>query len=120
MKPAARGSGERFRLTASANGIEIRNVTLQELTSLAYGVARFSVRGDHFQMVEGGRDWLTATRYDLRITGHVLEPERFDPYALRQPVTRMLAEEHGLEIYLNGACKPPCGTYRVPMPDEPL
>lgn len=120
MKPAAPGLGERFRLIASADGIELRNVTLQELTSLAYGVARFSVRGDHFQMEEGGRDWLTATRYDLRIAGHILEPERFDPYALRQPVTRMLAEEHGLEIYLNGECKPPCGTYRVPMPDEPL
>lgn len=120
MRPAAPGMGDRFRLIATSEGVEIRNVTLQQLTSLAYGVDRFAVRGDHFQAEEVGRDWLTAARYDVRIVGHIRQPERFDPYAIRQPVTRMLAEQHGLEIYLNGSCIAPCGTYRVPMPDEPL
>ena len=55
-------------------------------------------------------------RYDVRVTRPVVEPEEFDPFALRARITRMLAERHGLEIYVNSKCQPPCGKYGVPMP----
>ena len=117
MKPAAPGMGQRTRISAHANGIFIRNATIQELAALAYGVNRFFVRGDHFYEA-GEQDWLIDARYDMRIDGEVHDPERFDTYALRVPVTRMLAQKHGLEIYVNSACQPPCGRYGVPIPPD--
>ncbi len=78
---------------------------------------RFFVRGDHFKE-EDERDWLIDARYDMRIDGKVHDPDRFDTYALRVPVTRMLAQNHGLEIYVNNACQPPCGRYGVAIPEE--
>lgn len=117
MKPAAPGMGQRVRVTAAADGVYIRNATIQDLAALAYGVNRFFVRGDHFYE-EGERDWLIDARYDMRIDGKVHDPDRFDTYALRVPVTRMLAQNHGLEIYVNNACQPPCGRYGVAIPEE--
>jgi len=117
MKPAAPGMGQRTRISAYANGIFIRNATIQDLAAYAYGVNRFFVRGDHFYE-EGERDWLIDARYDMRITGEVHDPDRFDTYALRVPVTRMLAQRHGLEIYVNNACQPPCGRYGVAIPED--
>ena len=71
---------------------------------------------------DGGRQnyWLLSPRYDVRVTAPVREPDRFDPYALRQIVTRMITERFGSEIHMNGKCQPPCGRYGVPLANEPL
>jgi hypothetical protein len=118
MKPAAPGMGQRVQVSARPGGVFIRNATIQDLAALAYGVNRFYVRGDHFHE-EGERDWLIDARYDIHITGRIGDADRFDTYALRVPVTRMLAQRHGLEIYVNDACQPPCGRYAVAIPEEP-
>lgn len=118
MKPAAPGMGQRVQVSARPGGVFIRNATIQDLAALAYGVNRFFVRGDHFYE-QGERDWLIDARYDIRIDGRIHDADRFDTYALRVPVTRMLAQRHGLEIYVNNACQPPCGRYGVAIPEEP-
>ncbi len=119
MTPAAPGMGTRYRVDADPDGVFIRNVTIQELAGIAYGVTRYYVRGDHFYE-EGAQDWFIVPRYDVRVTGRVIDPERFDPLALRARITRMLAERHGLEIYVDSKCQPPCGKYGVAMPADPL
>ena len=119
MTPAESGMGTRHRVDADAGGVLIRNVTIQELAGIAYGVTRYYVRGDHFYE-EGEQDWLIVPRYDVRVRGRVFEPDKFDPFALRARITRLLAERHGLEIYVDSKCQPPCGKYGVPMPADPL
>jgi hypothetical protein len=119
MKPAVPGMGRRFRIDADSRGVFIRNVTIQELAGIAYGATRYYVRGDHWQN-EGEEDWFIVPRYDVQVSGRIVEPEAFDPYALRARITRMLAERHGLEIYVDSKCQPPCGKYAVPMPADPL
>lgn len=122
MKVAAPGMGTRTRVIADPHGVLVRNANLMDLVSLAYGVSVFSVFGD--QMVEGedGEQhyWLLTPRYDVRVTAPVREPENFEPYALRQTVTRLIAERFGSEIHMNGECQPPCGRYGVPLADAPL
>jgi D-alanyl-D-alanine carboxypeptidase len=110
LRPATRGTGSRFRVISDARGVTIRNATLQEIGGVAYGISAFLVRGRHF-IVAGEEDWFTGSRYDVRITGPVIEPEDFDTYALRQPLTRALATQFGLEIYLGDKCQPPCGRW---------
>jgi hypothetical protein len=110
IKPAAPGMGSRYRVIADDRGVTIRNATLQEIGGLAYGVSVYLVRGQHF-VKEGEEDWLTGSRHDVRIDGPVIEPEHFDTYALRQPLTKTLATRYGLEIYRNGECMPPCGRW---------
>jgi hypothetical protein len=117
MKPAAPGMGARVRVSADEHGVYIRNATIRDLAALAYGVNRFFVRGDHFYE-SGETDWLIDARYDIAIPGNIREPNYFDTYALRRPVTRMLAQRHGLEIYVNSECQPPCGRYGVAMPEK--
>lgn len=119
MTAAAPGMGTRYRVDADHDGVFIRNVTIQELAGIAYGVTRYYVRGDHFYEA-GEQDWFIVPRYDVRVTGRVIDPERFDPLALRARITRMLAERHGLEIYVDSKCQPPCGKYGVAMPADPL
>ena len=49
MTPAAPGMGTRwYRVDADHDGVSVRNVTIQELAGIAYGVTRYYVRGDHF------------------------------------------------------------------------
>ena len=119
MTPAESGMGTRHRVDAEAGGVLIRNVTIQELAGIAYGVTRYYVRGEHFYE-EGEQDWLIVPRYDVQVSGRVSEPEEFDPFSLRARITRLLAERHGLEIYVDSKCQPPCGKYGVPMPADPL
>ena len=119
LTAAAPGMGTRYRVTADLNGVLIRNANVRELVALAYGLNSYYVRGDHFYEA-GEQDWLLIPRYDVRVVGTVREPERFDTYALRQTVTKLLADRFGLEIYLNDACQPPCGKYGVAMRPEPL
>ena len=123
MKVAAPGMGTRARVIADDQGVLVRNASLMDLVSLVYGVSKFSVFGD--QMVSSDDAgvqsyWLLTPRYDVRVTAPLREPEDFDPYALRQVVTRLIAERFGSEIHMNGKCQPPCGRYGVPLADDPL
>lgn len=120
LRPARPGMGSRFFVNVDDHGVRIRNATLQELAGLAYGVSRFMVRGRHFQE-HAGRDWMLDYRYDVQIAGSIVEPDTFDTYALRQPITRELAKNMGLEIYVNSTCQPPCGKWgdRVLVEIEP-
>ena len=117
MKPAAPGMGRRARLTARHDGVFIRNASIQELAGFAYGVNSTLVWGDHF-IQKGELDWLVDARYDVRIAGRIVDPDRFDSYALRVPITRALAQKHGIELYVDDKCQPPCGRYDVAIPDD--
>jgi CubicO group peptidase (beta-lactamase class C family) len=121
MRPAAPGMGSRVRVSADTDGVTIRNVTLQELGALAYGITRYAVYSSHF-IEEGEVDWLTGERYDVRVSGRVIEPDEFDAYALREAITRKLAIDLGLEIYQGKKCQPPCGkwgSYVLPATARP-
>ena len=123
MNVAAPGMGTRTRVIADEHGVLVRNASLMDLVSLVYGVSQFSVFGDQFVSTEDGGEqsfWLLTPRYDVRVTAPVREPEDFDPYALRQIVTRLIAERFGSEIHMNGKCQPPCGRYGVPLAEDPL
>jgi len=120
---AGPGMGERSRVLADAEGVLIRNANVRDLLAIVYGVSQGSVTVD--QMVSSGaagpsQFWLLAPRYDVRVNGPVREPERFEPYALHQVITRMLAERFSIEVHVNGKCAPPCGRYRVPLSESPL
>jgi len=117
--PAAPGMGQRVRVTAAPGGVLVRNASIQDLTALSYGVTLGYVWSDHFTE-RGGEDWFTNARYDVRISGRIHDPERFDTYALRIPVTRVLAERYRLEIYVDDRCQPPCGRYGVTIPEDSL
>lgn len=110
IAPAAPGMSSRMRVTVDGGGVTIRNATLQEIGAVAYGVTRFAVYGSHF-FVEGQEDWLTGSRYDMRISGRVIKPDELDTSALHRPITHFLATRFGVEIYLNGKCQPPCGKW---------
>jgi hypothetical protein len=122
MKPAPSGMGSRFRVEANAHGVSIRNASIHDLVAIAYGVNRYSVVSPQM-MVQGdtaSRSWVHWPRYDVRVEAAVPKPHDFEPYALRQSLTRLLSERFGLEIYLNGDCQPPCGNYHLALADEPL
>jgi hypothetical protein len=110
LRPAKPGLGSRYFVVVDSAGVSIRNITLRELTAMAYGVNRFFVRGKHFREA-GEEDWLVDSRYDVTIKAPVREPERFDTYALRPAITRELARNYGLEIYVNSECQAPCGKW---------
>jgi hypothetical protein len=118
IRPAAPGMGSRARLRADANGAHIRNATIQQLTGIAYGVRVGVVWGAHRADPDDvANDWFIGTRYDVDIAGRIREPEKFDGYALRVPITRALGDKWGLQIFQNSACQPPCGAYGVPIPE---
>ena len=110
LRPAKPGLGSRYFVNVDERGVVIRNITVRELTAMAYGVNRFFVRGKHFRE-EDDVDWLVDSRHDVRIDGPVIEPDRFDTYALRHAITRELAKTFGLEIYVNSECQKPCGKW---------
>jgi len=122
MHEAAPGMGLRWRIEATADGILIRNISIQDLVALSYGVNHYAVWGNQMMNADDpdARPWLVDPRYDLRISAHLSEPKEFDAYALRPRLTRYLAERFGYEIYINNRCQPPCGNYGVPMPDDPI
>jgi hypothetical protein len=122
MIQAAPGMGLRWRIDVSGDGILLRNISVQDLVALAYGVNHYAVWGNQMMYEEDptSRPWLVDPRYDLRIDAHIVEPADFDAYALRPRLTKYLAERFGYEIYINGRCQPPCGNYGVAMPDESI
>lgn len=120
MTEATPGMGTRSRIEATAGGILIRNITVQDLVALAYGVNHYAVWGNQMMNEDDpdSRPWLVDPHYDLRISAHITEPAEFDAYALRPRLTKYLAQRFGYEIYINGRCQPPCGNYGVAMPDS--
>jgi hypothetical protein len=122
IRPSATGMGTRYRIDADAHGVSIRNANIHDLVAIVYGVKRHAVITPQM-MVQGesaSRSWLHWPRYDVRVEAAVPAPREFEPYALRQGLTKLLAEQFGLEIYVNGDCQPPCGNYRVALADDPL
>jgi hypothetical protein len=122
IRPSASGMGTRFRIDADAHGVTIRNANIHDLVAIVYGVKRHAVITPQM-MVQGesaARSWLHWPRYDVRVEAAVPDPRDFEPYALRQGLTKLLAVEFGLEIYVNGDCQPPCGNYHVAMAEDPL
>jgi hypothetical protein len=123
MKPAAPGMGQRARLIANQNGVLIRNTNIRDLVALVYGINHYAVWADQLVDAYSGErldSWLTTPRYDVVVRAKIREPEEFDAYALRQRVTKLLAEEHALTINLNSECQPPCGRYGLPLTEAPL
>lgn len=121
MIEAEPGMGARWRIDTNADGILIRNVNLQELVALAHGVSHYSVWAGQMSTLADdpdARSWLVSPRYDLRIRARIFEPHAFDAYALRGRITQYLAERFGFELYINGECQAPCGTYGLPMPED--
>jgi hypothetical protein len=122
IKPSAAGMGTRYRIDADAHGVSIRNANIHDLVAIVYGVKRHAVITPQM-MVQGesaAHSWLHWPRYDVRVEAPVPDPRDFEPYALRQGLTKLLAEQFGLEIYVNGDCQPPCGNYHVALAKEPL
>src|SRR5688572_2128816 len=123
MKPAAPGMGLRVRVIANENGVLIRNTNIRDLVALVYGINHYAVWADQLVDAYTGEridSWLTTPRYDIVVRARIRSPEEFDAYALRQRVTRLLAEEHALTINLNSQCQPPCGRYGLPLAEAPL
>jgi len=122
MAPAAPGMGTRYRIDADAHGVSVRNASIHDLVAIVYGVNRYSVISPQMMsgMESASRSWMHSPRYDIRVQAAVPDARDFDPYALRQNLTKTLSEQFGLEIYVNGDCQPPCGNYHLAMADEPL
>ena len=122
MIQAVPGMGLRWRIDARADGVLLRNISIQDLVALAYGVNHYAVWGNQMMNEDDptSKPWLVDPRYDLRISAPLVDPADFDAYALRPRLTKYLAERFGYEIYVNGRCQPPCGSYGVAMPDNLL
>jgi len=123
MTEAAPGMGERYRVVADVNGVLIRNANLIDIVAIVYAIHRSAVWTEYRASpdpVAQRNFWMIWPRYDVRVIAPVRDPGAFDPYSLRQPVTKLLAERFGLEINLDNKCQPPCGNYGVAMSPEPL
>ena len=120
MTKAAPGMGARHRVDADDRGVFIRNVSIQDLVAIAYGIGHFAVNNPQMISLDDPepQSWIAWPRYDVRVSAAVPKPEEFDPHALRQSVTRYLAERFGLELYLNGKCQPPCGRHGLPQLED--
>jgi hypothetical protein len=120
LNEAAPGMGRRSRIDVRPDGVLIRNINVQDLVALAYGVNHYAVWGNQMMYEDDpdAKSWLVDSHYDLRIRARIAAPEDFDPYALRPRITQFLADRFGFEIYINGKCQPPCGAYNVPVPEE--
>lgn len=117
IQVANTGQGARWRLRAHPAGVTLRNVTVQELIAIAYGVSSAAVMGNQAVSSDSPDPydyWLLWPRYDLEIEGPVREPERFDAYSLHLLITRLMAERFGIEIHVNGRCQDPCGRWALP------
>jgi len=120
MTEAAPGMGQRSHLFATPQGVLIRNTSIQELVALAYGVSPYSVWLEQMFSADAAPEdkyWVSLPRYDVRVVAPIRAPDEFDPYALRQIVTKLLADRFDLEVYVKQQCQPPCGRYRVPLPE---
>jgi hypothetical protein len=104
MREAKPRLGALIQVDASDDHVLIRNINIKDLVALVYGVDQFEVFG-------GALPWMSSPSYDVNVTGPVHEPDAFDPYSLRQPMTEYLYEQFGVSIRINGACQEPCGRH---------
>ncbi|MDF3019736.1 MAG: hypothetical protein K0Q92_1039 [Steroidobacteraceae bacterium] len=93
--------GDRPEIRAVEGGVTIRNVNLQDLVAMVYGI-------DHFEVFGGALPWLESPHYNVQVSGPLHAPGMFDPYSLRQPVTQYLYDQYGVSIRVNGNCQEPC------------
>ena len=93
--------GDRPEIRAVNGGVTIRNVNLQDLVAMVYGI-------DHFEVFGGALPWLESPHYNVQVSGPLHAPGMFDPYSLRQPVTQYLYDQYGVSIRVNGDCQEPC------------
>ena len=93
--------GDRPEIRAVDGGVTIRNVNLQDLVAMVYGI-------DHFEVFGGALPWLESPHYNVQVSGPLHAPAMFDPYSLRQPVTQYLYDQYGVSIRVNGDCQEPC------------
>jgi hypothetical protein len=122
LTEARPGAGWQYRIDADAHGVTVRNVSIRRLVAIAYGINYYAVGNDqvNWQPDAARNSWFLGPLYDLRATAEIPMPQDFDGYALRQSVTRLLGERFGLQLELNGDCQPPCGSYGVPLSEDPL
>ena len=122
MALAAPGMGTRYRVNVDTRGVSIRNVSVQDLVAIAYGIGHYAVTSDQrfYEDDPAPISWLSWPRYDIRIAAPVPAPEDFSPYALREGVTSLLAQRYGFQIYANGKCQPPCGRYGMPPAQDEI
>jgi hypothetical protein len=104
MREAEPRFGALIQVVASNDHVLIRNINIKDLVALVYGVDQFEVFG-------GALPWMSSPSYDVNVTGRVHEPDAFDPYSLRQPMTEYLYQQFGVSIRINGACQEPCGRH---------
>jgi hypothetical protein len=110
ITPAAEGGRVHgLHVQADRRAVMVRNATLRELVALSYGVPLTHINGG---------PWLDVTHYDFRAELHepVIDPERFDPSALRGAVNKLLASRFDLQVHVNQQCQAPCGKYRPGNP----
>jgi len=125
MNRAAPGMGSRMRVIARGNGVLIRNANVRELIALSYGVTSFAVWTNQMYTRKDDAEvsWWLAPRYDVQIGATLRDPDDFDPWALRERMTKFLVAQFGIEIHLNGECQKPCGRWDtsegVALPAEP-
>lgn len=123
LTEAAPGMGTRSRLVARADGVSIRNINVQNLIAISYGVSHFSVTSNQFFPEDSNpkqNSFLLSPSFDVQISAPIREPGEFDPYALRQRITRLLVDRFGIEINVNGQCQPPCGRWDKRRDERPL
>jgi bla regulator protein BlaR1 len=105
VNPAASSAREaqQAHIIATGNEVVIRNASLRELIALVYGVDEHEI--------SGGSGMLDDARYEIRarVPGGLSDPERFEPAALREAVTKLLAVRFNLELHVNRLCQSPCG-----------
>ena len=123
MNVAEPGMGSTITHLRRTDGVLIRNINLQDLIAVSYGVSHFSVTTNQMYSADAKPElnaWLLTPSYDVRLSASIREPDEFDPYALRQRVTPLLVERFGLEIHVNGQCQPPCGRWDKRRDERPL
>lgn len=105
VSPSDGGTGDhRLQIHARQRAVIVRNATLRELVALSYGVPLTNINGG---------PWLDTTRYDFRaeLRDPVIDPDHFDPSALRGVVNKLLASRFDLQVHVNQRCQDPCGKY---------
>ncbi len=100
MRETRSGRGPSL-VEAAVDHVSIKRINLKDLVALTYGVGKFEIFG-------GAMPWMTEPYYDVEVAGPVHAPAIFDPYSLREPMTKYLNEQYGVSIRINGACQEPC------------
>jgi hypothetical protein len=114
LTKARPGMGTRSSISASANGVSIRNANIRELVAISNGISRYAVWTNQKFPDDGDSPpnaWINSSRYDVQIDASIRDPDDFDPFALSQRITRAVVERFGFELHVNGKCQSPCGRW---------